>query len=195
MTQPTYVLPAPEQVDGQVADPAWANGVADWVYYLSQVVTVSLAAVVSQSGSTSVPNGPGSGTGPFVAGRTYVPWDTVEYDPTGMVNLAGGGNSNKIITALQPGLYIPFAAGTWQANATGFRTLSVDLGGDAANVVTVAQLPAVPGGSFPTVFGINGFKLLSTASLTMALRADQNSGGALSLSGAKLALFRAALAS
>lgn len=191
MTQPTYVLPAPEVVFGEAANPDDYNGLAAWVYYLSQIIGVSLAAVVSQSGSLSVPNGPGTGVGPWNAGRTYATFDTIEYDPTGMINFSGSHGS-QIITALQPGLYIPFASGAWGNNGTGFRTLSVDLGGDASQVAAVAQLPPVSGGT-PTVQQVSGFKILS-GSATVALRADQNSGAALTLSGPRLALFRAGLA-
>lgn len=192
MTQPTTPLPLPTQAADQIAGHDFANALAEWVNYLAGFLTVSLAAVVSQSGSLSVPNGPGTGTGPFNAGRTYATFDTIEYDPLGMINFSGTHGS-QIITALQPGLYLPFASGSWANNGTGFRTLSVDLGGDAASVVIASQLPPVAGGT-PTVQQVSGFKVLSAAA-TVALRADQNSGAALTLSGPRMALFRAALSS
>lgn len=191
MTAPTYALPFPRQASATpIPHDVW-NGIEAWVEYLAGAVTVAQAAVVHSSGSLSVPNGPGTGTGPWNAGRTYPTFDTVDYDPTGMTNLTGSGHSNQIITAVRGGLYIAFCYGNWSANATGFRTLSIDLGGDASAPIVSSQLPAVAG-LFPTIMAASMFTQL-TDGQTVAMRVDQNSGGALTLNGAKFALARVAL--
>lgn len=191
MTLPVYALPFPRVSAGIPVPHLDQNGAYDWIEYLAGAVTVARAAVVHSSGSISVPNGPGTGTGPWNAGRTYVAFDTVDYDTTGMSDLTGGGHANQVLTAIEGGLYLAFAYGQWAASATGFRTVSIDIGGDAAAAPGPAQLPSA-GGTFPTAMFATMFQEL-TAGQQVALRVDQNSGGALSFLGGKLALARVAL--
>jgi hypothetical protein len=191
MTLPTTPLPLDRQAPGLAIPSAIWNAIEEWVEYLGATVLVSQAAVVHASGSVSVPNGPGALTGAWASDRTYPPFNTVDYDPLGMSNLSGGGHLNQVLTTLTDGLYIAFAAGQFAANATGFRTVALDLGGDAGQSIASTQ-GASAGGSFPTYTSVSQFKPLA-AGTQVAVRADQNSGGALSFIGATLGLVRVAL--
>lgn len=191
MTAPTYPLPFPRQSAAlPIPHDVW-NGLEAWLEYVAGTVTVAQAAVIQSSGSVSVPNGPGTGTGSWNAGRTYPTFDTTVYDLNSMTNLTGGGHANQIITAVQAGLYIAFGYGQFAANATGFRTVAIDIDGDAGQTLVSNQVAAASG-TFPTFTSAAMFAPL-TAGQTVALRVDQNSGGALSFSTAKLALARVAL--
>jgi hypothetical protein len=191
MTAPTYPLPFARQSAAAPVPHDVFNGIEAWVEYVAGFVTVAAAAVVHSSGSVSVPNGPGSGTGAWNAGRTYPTFDTVDYDPTGMSALSGSGHSNQVLTAVQGGLYIAFGYGQFGANATGFRDISLDIGGDAANPIVNNQIAAASA-TFPTYTFAAMFQQFS-AGQQIALRVDQNSGGALAFLNAKLALARIAL--
>lgn len=192
MTQPAFGLPFARQSAGiPIPHDVW-NGMEEWLEYLAGTVTTALAAVVQSSGSVSVPNGPGSGTGSWNAGRTYPTFDTTVYDPNGMTNLAGGGHANQLITATEGGLYIAFCYGSWGSNTTGFRTLSIDIDGDAAQPIVSEQLGG-PVSGFQTIMFASQFVPLD-AGQTVAMRVDQNSGGALTFAGARLALARVGLA-
>lgn len=190
MTQPTTPLPLPTQVADQIAGHDFANALAAWVNYLAAQISVSLAAVVSYSGTLSVPNGPGSGTGAFAGGRTYASFDTVEYDPLGMFN-TGISHGSQLLTLPQQGLYIPFGYGVAGANGTGFRTVAIDLSADAGLSVASIQIGNA-GATVGTFLPVSMFKPIAGGN-TLALRPDQNSGGALNFSNLKLAVARVAL--
>jgi hypothetical protein len=191
MTLPTATLPLARQAPGLPIPSIVWNYIEEWTEYLAATITVAQAAVVHSSGSVSVPNGPGALTGAWASDRTYPTFNTVDYDPLGMSNLSGGGHLNQVLTVLSDGLYIAFAAGQFAANANGFRDISLDLGGDASQNINSTQ-GASAGGSFPTYTSVSQFRPL-TAGTQVAVRADQNSGGALSFIGASLGLVRVAL--
>lgn len=192
MTLPTSTLPLPRQSAGiPISHLTW-NDMEEWIEWMAGFVTVAEAAVIHSTGTTSVPNGPGVLTGAWASDRTYPTFNAVDYDPVGMSNLSGGGHSSQVLTALDAGLYIAFGYGQWSGNATGFRALALDLGGDAGLSLVSNQGAPAPGG-FPTFQFAAMFAPL-TAGTQVALRVDQGSGGALTFQTAKLALARVALA-
>jgi hypothetical protein len=121
---------------------------------------------------------PGSGAGntPYIAGRFYVVFDTVEKDtPGGMQNITGGGNLAKQITCVTSGLYLLSAmvcmssSGVTAAGA--YRTMFIDKNATATTPFAGYQLPPVSGAN--TIIAVASMQYLNAGDY-IALRLDHN---------------------